>query len=184
MVKRIGPILLYLLLFIWPPLMAFLLTWVGITMGCAVTGSEVCTVSGLNIGWAIQGLLGFTWNFPLFGFFPVLWLVTVAVSLVLIHQRLQGCLRPFLGVLSIWYLPIIPSLLGVSCIARLAELGGCQISERGTNDCLVFGVNMGDVFSTATLVPWFSLVVLPVSLILSLLYWVLTWLIRPRNRTI
>jgi hypothetical protein len=176
--KRTGPVLLFLLLFIWPPLMAFLLTWVGIAMGCGM--GDRCSVASLDVGWAIAGLLRITWHFPLFGFFPVLWLAVVLGSLILIHQRFRGCARPFLGVLSVWYLPIAPSLLGFFCVARMAELGGCQISDQGTNDCFVFGVNMGDVFLTATLVPWFALMIVPVSLVISFVYLVLTWLVRPR----
>ncbi|PZD73943.1 hypothetical protein C1752_01596 [Acaryochloris thomasi RCC1774] len=178
--KRAGPVLLFLLLFIWPPLMAFLLTWVGMATGCEVTGEAHCSVAGLDIGWAIEGLLNITWDFPLFGFFPVLWLVVVIVSLSVIHHRLRGCARPFLGILSIWFLPVAPSLLGYFYVARLAELGECQIGQQGVNDCWVFGVNMGDVFATATLVPWFAVAVVPASLVISLVYLMLTWLVQPR----
>lgn len=179
--KRTASVLLFLLLFIWPPLMAFLLTWIGMATGCEVSGESRCSFVGLDIGWAIEGLLNLTWDFPLFGFFPVLWLVVVVVSLMLIHYQLRGCARPFWGVLSTWFLPVAPSLLGYFYVARLAELGDCQIQERGVNACLIFGVNMGDVFSTATLVPWFALAVVPVSLVISLVYWVFTWLLQPRR---
>lgn len=176
--RRTGPVFLLLLIFVWPPLMAFLLIWVGLATNCAVDSR--CTVAGLDIGGAIATLLDLTWQFPLFGFFPVMWLVVVFVSLIFIHRRFQGCTRPLMGVLSVWYLPIAPSLLGLFCVERLALLGGCEIRDRGANDCLVFGTNMGDVFSTATLIPWFALAVVPVSLVISLGYWILTGLLRPR----
>ena len=101
--------------------------------------------------------------------------------LTLIHRQLRGCLRLALALLSIGYVPLAPSLLGVLFVARLAALGDCTINEGGTSICFVFGVDMGNQFSQAMVLPWLGLMVMPMGLAIALAYMGLLMLGRPRS---
>ena len=162
-----GKSLTYALIFvllisvILPCLMAFLCVWVGLYSGCELAGetADQCTLIGLDLGWAIAQLIELTWNFPLLGQFPFLWVVSVLGILILIHQHFRGCLRVFLGLGSIWYVSLAPSALGILFVGRLASLAGCTIHEKGLDSCLIFGVEMSRSFSTMALLPWLTIVV-------------------------
>ena len=151
-----------------PILTAFLLVWVGIASGCELAGEAAprCVVAGVDLGWAIARLLDLTWQLPLQFFFPFFWILAVVGILVLIHQQLRGRLRLTLALLSIGYVPLTPSVLGTLFVIRLAALGNCTINESGTSICHVFGVNMGDQFSQAMVLPWLGVVVVPIVLVM------------------
>ncbi len=156
------PLLIVLLISpVLPSLMAFLLVWVGLYSGCELAGQTAaqCTVMGLDTGWAIAQLVEMTWNFPLLGQFPFLWVLSVLGVLILIHTNFQGLLRLLLGLGSIWYISIAPSVLGILFVVRLTSLAGCRIHEKGLDSCLIFGVEMSHSFSTITLLPWLTTVI-------------------------
>lgn len=170
------PLLILLLVsFVLPGLTAFLLVWVGLDAGCQLAGEAAgqCKAMGVDLGGAIAQLVEITWHYPLLGQFPLLWLVSVLGVLILIHRHFWGGLRLFLGLSSIWYVSIAPSVLGILFVVRLASIAGCRIQERGLDSCFIFGVEMSESFSTVSLLPWLTSVVLLVCGVSSIAYLVL-----------
>lgn len=178
-----ASILLILFIFIWPILMVFLLTLIGSTIGCQLAGPDAgpCWVGGMNLGNTIHSLMTIAWQFPLLAWFPFFWILAALGLLILIHHEIRGWLRPLLGLLSIWFLPIAPSWLASLYVARMAPLSNCTIGIQ-SSPCWLFGVDMTTAFATVTLIPWLVLIVLPVSAALSISYVLLLWLVRPRRR--
>jgi hypothetical protein len=171
--------------FVVPILMAFLLVWVGIGLGCEVSGEAApsCMAAGIDLGVEIAHLLDLTWQFPLLLFFPFGWIVSVGLVLTVIHRQLRGCLRLALALVSIGYVPLAPTVLGFLFVSRLSALGNCTINASGRSVCYVFGVDMGDQFAQAMVVPWLGLTVLPVGIVIALLYlglFLLPWRARQK----
>jgi hypothetical protein len=167
--------------FILPVLTASFLVGLSQTLGCALVGeqSSQCLVLGLNLGILIQQLIRLTWHFPLMmspqGIVPAF--IAIAIIVILIHLIFRGRQQFFWSLFCIWYIPISPSVLGMILVSFLARQGNCLLNEGNANPCYILGVNMGEAFYGASVVPWLILILLPICLFISLFYMIIYALI-------
>ncbi len=177
--NKLSKISLFILInsFILPIITASFLVLFSQTQGCVLVGeqSSQCLVFGLNIGILIEKFIQLTWHFPLMmspqGILPAFIAITVIV--ILIHLTLRGRQQFFWSLFCIWYIPIIPSVLGIILVRFLADQGNCVLNEGNANSCLILGVNMGEAFYGASVVPWLILLLIPICLFISLFYMII-----------
>ncbi len=174
--KKWSKIILFLCIasFIFPIIAAIFLMIVSQILGCDLAGEESsqCLALGVNIGGLIQQFIKITWQFPLMmspqGIFPTF--VAIGIIITLIHLMFRGTKQLILSLFCIWYIPISPSVLGIILVSFLARQGNCLLNEGNANPCYILGVNMGDAFYGASVVPWLILLLVPICLFISILY--------------
>lgn len=164
--------------FILPVTLAAFLILVAQLKGCTFAGEQAsqCLALGLNLGGLIEKLIHFTWQFPLmfpqnFTVLPAYIATTIIV--ILTHVTLRGRSSIFLSLFCIWYIPIAPSLLGIILVEILAKIGNCQVNAAGFNPCSILGVEMGEAFAGAAVIPWLILVCVGINVFISFAYMIL-----------
>ncbi|MDY7023158.1 MAG: hypothetical protein SWJ54_17720 [Cyanobacteriota bacterium] len=164
--------------FILPITVAAFLLLVAQLSGCNFVGEQAsqCLALGLNLGDIIEKLIHFTWQFPLmfpqnFTVIPAYFATTIIV--ILIHLTLRGRSSIFWSLFCIWYIPIAPSLLGIILVSILANIGNCQVNAAGPNPCSILGVDMGEAFAGAAVIPWLILVCVGINVFISFAYMIL-----------
>lgn len=161
--------------FIFPITIAASLVLIAQVQGCTFGGEQasLCWVWGLNLGRIIDQLIQFTWQFPLMfpqSFTVVPAYMATAVIVIFIHLTLRGRQSIFWSLFCIWYIPIFPSILGIILVNILANLGNCRVSAASPNSCLILGVNMGEAFAGAAVIPWLILVCAGINVLISFAY--------------
>ncbi|WP_413162800.1 hypothetical protein ACL6C3_27005 [Capilliphycus salinus ALCB114379] len=163
--------------FILPIITASFLVLFAQSQGCVLVGEESsqCLAFGLNLGMIIEKLIQITWHFPLMmspqGIVPAF--IAIAIIVIFIHLTLRGRQQFFLSLFCIWFIPIVPSVLGILLVNYLANQGNCVLNEGNANPCMVLGVDMGEAFSGASVVPWLILLLVPICLFISLFYMII-----------
>ncbi|MEL7035630.1 MAG: hypothetical protein AAFO04_08455 [Cyanobacteria bacterium J06592_8] len=164
--------------FIFPISIAAFLCLIAQLNGCTFEGEQAsqCLALGLNIGSIIEKLIHFTWQLPLmfpqnFTVLPAYIAITIIV--IWIHLTLRGRSSVFWSLFCIWYIPIAPSLLGIILVSFLANIGNCQVNAAGPNPCSILGVEMGEAFAGAAVIPWLILVCVGINVFISFAYMIL-----------
>ncbi|WP_155834648.1 hypothetical protein [Leptolyngbya sp. PCC 6406] len=134
--------------------------------------ATVCRVAGINIGHSISLLVGWTFTFTsliIFGI-PLLGMAVLVGLLVLIYKSFRGWYRVLIGFFSVWHLGFCPPITGILFVAYFASRAQCALNEGGVGACYLFGLDVGDSFHLAAIVPWLMIILLPMCALASLVY--------------
>lgn len=129
---------LCLALLIGPSALVWLVRVGGLAAGCA-PGPLPC--HGVALGGGLRDTLGFSW---LIGANTL-----VGLALACIASITALCARrPLAAALSLLVMPLVPGTLPTLAVLS-ALYSGCQMTDDGVSDCLLWGAQMGESFREA-----------------------------------
>lgn len=160
-----------------PIIFATLLVGIGNLLGCQMAGSstQMCYLAGLNIGQTIIMFVDLTLWAVAFGiiYLPQVSIGLLAGLLILLHFCCSKKSLMSLRLGSIWYVSMAPAIASFVFVLFVGNAAQCRLDAGGTSDCYLFGVNTGDTFYVAGMMPLVIFLLVPLCSILTAIYYAL-----------
>lgn len=71
------------------------------------------------------------------------------------------------GYVIVLFIGILPILIAMTA-ELIGEVLDCNINEAGTDDCVRYGIHLGDTLSSMFIFGWFTFLSIPIGLLLFL----------------